>query len=704
MVKPWKKLFFCILFCTVYELCLVFPQNLSVSAANKKTAVRYLKVAEQYLASKNWAEAASNAQLGLAYDDSISDLWYISSLSKKSLNEPLYKIIPSVEKSLDCADWVDYNKDSARVFYADLLSSTRQAKKAIDILDAEPFIYSADAEYIRSKSYYILKDFAQARARIDAARRIYPDDMRFAELFFKFEYTNGGRNEENAKLADVFITSLSFYKNPGTDLEILAAIFATEQKRVRMLKSFNARNLRSPLYAIAALEDSVSLFTEEKALDYFYSFCNDSIDFDLLLKFSSLLKKEENKNNFAEYLNQYNGTIYNDTDGDLIYNLKIEYSRGRPQKIVYDDNQNELEDWTADCDFGVPQKLYLADTNIELEYAAWPFVQKTVYKDENKADDYKIIFNLLPEEFSWTPFLIVADETIKNNFDFDFFVPVVKEKQNPVSANELLMASSSYEIPSNERKNAGITVSLFNGKNQLARYFQNGKMYAQTQFYNGLPDFRTVDMDGDGLFETTETYGYDKNQKFNSKDDELQIMQNLFGETSENSGIYVKMIQIDLNGDTIPDYTEEYTAGEGKIASWDFDGDGMWDTRYIKSPLSGDGTLTEEALFYDPFTKELVSVVSKNGIPFSVSKNGKTEKVIKAEKSALYWIGSEGTDSDAEKILKTVNQSSVMSVCTVVQNQLKRMLAVRVGQFVFGQILPEEEILIEKLGSEYNEN
>lgn len=703
MVKPWKKLFFCILFCAVYELCLIFPQNLSAPSANRKTAVRYLKVSEQYLASKNWTSAASNAQLGLAYDDSISDLWYISSLSKKSLNEPLYKVISLVEKSLDCANWVDYNKDSARVFYADLLSSTGQAQKAIDILDSEPFIYSADAEYIRSKAYYILKDFTQARERIEAARRIYPDDSRFAELFFKFEYANGGRNEENAKLADIFINSISLYKNPGTDLEIFAAIFATGQKKVRMLKSFNARNLRSPLYAIAALEDSASLLPEEKALDYFYSFCNDSIDFDLLLKFSSLLKNEENKNNFAEYLNQYDGTIFKDTDGDLIYNLKVEYSRGRPQKICYDENQDELEDWTSDCDFGVPQKLFLTDGNIELEYSNWPFVQKTVYKDENQAG-YKLIFNILPDDFSWSPFLIVADETIKNNFDFDFFVPVVKEKQNPVSVNELLLSSSSYEIPSNERKNASITVSLCNGKNQLARYFQNGKMYAQTQFFNGLPEFRTVDMDGDGLFETTETYGFDKNQKFNSKEDELQIMQNLFGETSENSGIYVKMIQIDMNGDTIPDYTEEYTAGEGKIASWDFDGDGMWDTRYIKSPLGDDGTLTEEALFYDPLKKELVSVVSKNGIPFSVSKNGKTENVVKAKKNNLYWLGSEGTDSDAEKILKTVNQSSRMSVCTVVQNQLKRMLAVKVGHFVFGQILPEEEISIEKLGNEYNEN
>ena len=53
----------------------------SASVANKKTAVRYLKLSEQYAADKKWEEAKSNAKIGLAYDDSIADLWYINAVS-----------------------------------------------------------------------------------------------------------------------------------------------------------------------------------------------------------------------------------------------------------------------------------------------------------------------------------------------------------------------------------------------------------------------------------------------------------------------------------------------------------------------------------------------------------------------------------------------------------------------------------------------
>ena len=44
------------------------------------------------------------------------------------------------------------------------------------------------------------------------------------------------------------------------------------------------------------------------------------------------------------------------------------------------------------------------------------------------------------------------------------------------------------------------------------------------------------------------------------------------------------MIQIDRDGDTVPDFSEEYLADGGKITAWDFDGDGNWDVRYKKYP------------------------------------------------------------------------------------------------------------------------
>ena len=49
----------------------------SAGAANKNTALRCLKLAENCLVADDWQNALNQAELGLSYDDSISDLYYI---------------------------------------------------------------------------------------------------------------------------------------------------------------------------------------------------------------------------------------------------------------------------------------------------------------------------------------------------------------------------------------------------------------------------------------------------------------------------------------------------------------------------------------------------------------------------------------------------------------------------------------------------
>ena len=78
-----------------------------------------------------------------------------------------------------------------------------------------------------------------------------------------------------------------------------------------------------------------------------------------------------------------------------------------------------------------------------------------------------------------------------------------------------------------------------------------------------------------------------------------QVMTNLFGLPVAGSGIYLKMIQIDYNGDTVPDFTEEYLANEGKISSWDYDGDRVWNVRYKKYPRENpEEPLIEDSQFF----------------------------------------------------------------------------------------------------------
>lgn len=677
-------------------------QNLSNSAAvaNRRTAVRYLQLAKQFAAEKLWSEADSNAKMGLAYDEKIADLWYLRAVSQMNMGEKRSSVLPLVVTALTDAEWVDYNRDGARILYADILCSSRQFVQALSALDTDPFIYSADAEYIRAKAFYCLGDsesLGKARARIDSARRVYPADPRFAQLFYSHEYwifrRTGILADEARRLADSFALSLPLYKNADPELEVYAAIFASEEaKKIRMLKAFSSKNIKSPLYAIEALK--AGLLDENSALDYFYEFSDVSVSLDMLENFASLLKSDDGKKEFAEYLNSYKGKITMDVDADLISNMTVIYNRGRPESIFYDENQDDEHEWSAECDFGLPLRLKMAENALEIEYSVWPYISVASYKMDNRHSDLRFV--LLAESLAWSPFGIEADPSLKESLGTEFFIPVLKKNdETSVSGQDLLRAALSYTIPSREREGAVIQVSLLNGVAQLASYSVGDKIYAMAQFEKGIPVSRKVDVDGDGLFETSEYYGFSRNpnENFISISDEMQIMTNLFGSPAHGSGFYVKKITVDRNGDTIADFTEEYIPGTvgdkkpGKISSWDTDGDGKWDIQYVKQPSMLDGKLREEAKFHQPLTDSLVTVFSENGIPVSVQTGKEILSVAKGSSENFYWISGQGSKVEEENILNNVNQVSEQGVSMIVEcgekSQRRRFLAVRIEKMLF---------------------
>jgi hypothetical protein len=673
----------------------------SASVANRRTAVRYLQLAKQFAADKFWSEADSNAKMGLAYDDKIADLWYLRAVSQMNLGEKKSKILPLIVTALTEAEWVDYNRDGARILYSDILCSTRQFVQSLSVIDSDPFVYSADAEYIRAKAYYCLGDdesVNKARSRLDAARRVYPADSRFAELFYTNEYrilrNTNVVSGETRSLADAFSLMVPLYKNARDDLEVYAAIFAgNESKKIRMLKAFNSKHQKSPLYALEALK--TGLLQEDEALDYFYQFADKTINLSVLEDFVSLLSSDEAKKEFSEYLNSYNGTITIDVDDDLISNMTVIYKRGRPESITYDVNQDDDYEWIASCDFGVPLKIALSENALELEYSAWPYISAATYKMGASHADLK--FALIAETLSWTPFVIEADKAISQSLAYDFYIPVLSaSEQNSVSGSDLLKAALSYSIPSREREGAVIQVSLLNGVAQLASYSVGDKIYAMAQFENGIPVSRKLDVDGDGLFETSEYYGFssDGSEKFISTNDEMQIMTNLFGSPALGTGFYVKKITVDRNGDTIPDFTEEYLPANegaripGKISSWDTNGDGDWDVQYVKHPSSIEGKLREEAKFHQPLTDFVVTVFSEDGIPVSVQNGKENLAVTKGLSKNFYWISQVCSQADEEKIIKDVNQIGEQGVSIIVESgedaSKKRFLAVRIEKMIFG--------------------
>ncbi len=685
-----------IVFFTVFTLFNLFaigehPQNdsdSSYSYANKRTAIRYLKISRQYLTDKNWAEAEIQASSGIEYDASIADLWYVKAVAQYNNGIAKSVVIETIQKAMSINNWVDYNKEGARVFCAMVLCDIKNYDDALLMLDEDSFIYSADAEYIRIKSYYSKgsqQSILTARNHINTACKIYPYDVRFADLFFYHEYKNAEDDEVN-KMAQYFLHQLASYKNVSSETELLATYFAPEQMRVRMLKAFNAKGLKHPLYIVLALQSG--LIKQREALDQFYFYAGSSIGVDIVRQFVKLITDESLKNELKEYITSYSGSIVF-TDDDFTGQVKVSYERGRPALIVYDHNQDGYIDWECECDFGVPISLRIKSSNFNITYDPWPAIKAVDFKYES--DSVKTAsFDIVALSFEWTPFDLYADKCISDVLGLDLYVPYVKNEINNLTLSDIYNNASGYVVPSQEYNGAHIKTYLLDGAAQKTEYIKDGKVYAYAFFENGIPSVRMVDRNFDGVYETKEEYDINTSvKKTVTKIDEMQMMLNIFGSVTESYGLYLKSVHVDRDINTIYEYSEEYSM-DGKTESlWDFDQDGQWDIKYVKHPSDKDGVVRKETYFYKPLSNICITVVTENNKPVSIYTGDEEIKIYKDDSLDFYSIGTPIDTEIVKRICEKYNQSDNKGVYIIEESDGDRYYVVAIENKLFGEKLPK---------------
>ncbi len=681
--------------------------DFSARKANRQTALRYLRIAKSYAVQGDWQKAAAASVAGNNYDASVADLWYLMALSQYNNGAARKTVLPILQNSLAGTEWVDYNKSSARIFCADLLCSTGKAKEALDLLDERPMIYSADAEYVRIKSYYTLggaENVEKARAKVDVSRRIYPADERFPNLFFAYEYKimyqknyAAGAfdymppSSEARKTADYFITRVPEYNKQNPELEVYAAIFAQDDKRARLLKAFDARGFKSPLFPAAALEEGV--LDEGAALDYFLDFMDKGVDLFELEHFASVLKSEEIKKRFFEYLNSYSGTLYADTNRTLETNLTVVYNRGRPAKILYDADNDGGLDWTADLDFGVPKYAHFEDKKIDVYYGTYPSPVRIVF-EEVPGEEGITIFNLADETVDAQIFTVKPDEFLAAaGFAKDFYIVDETSLWSGTTlfdVDRLIISISSMEKPSKEREGAFIRFAMLDGVPYAADYFVGEKLYAHAQFTK--PMTRSVDRDGDGIFETTEIYADNDGSVIVSKEDSDAATQNIWGSPVSRPLIYLQMIHIDRNSDTLPDFIEEYWTLGGRRATWDADFDGEWNERYTVFPRNPGESLVELTEFY-LLTKNgrvPVSVKLVDGEPSEIKVDNSDVVVTKGAQNGFYWVDAAG-DENQELNLIGQMKGAEQGVLQQFDDGNYFLQAVIIGQNIYGRVVEKSD-------------
>ena len=715
-----KKRFILRRLCIAASLCTFAAFAFSQTPAPyTETAVRCIDIAKNLLANEEYEASYSRAALGLTYDNTVADLYYIQALGMSQRLFPPYKIEPLLKSALQ-NKWYEYNKDAARLLLASLYTKTARVAEALSLLNERPLLSGKDALYIRANALYLLGNIGDARKTVRQGALQFPEDPRFALLFFERENRkawgngadtlaqsagtadnaeisggntalNGGDESDKtfAELSSLFVSRAYDLQDADPDVLLKASLFAfSEEDRRRLLKAWNAYGKTDPRYAVYALK--AGLMSEEKAFDYVEPFFSGTSDYALVKSFVSLVSGEKTKESVRKLYAAFAGTLCFDTNGDGISDMTVTYRSGRPSLIEYDANQDGIIDWTVDCDYGVPVKVNLVQEDAVLWYGTWPSLSRVIWSG--------CTYTLNEDRLFASPVNMIKEPVMEERASLSFYLPVLRsDVRSVLNADDLFALSHTVERKSAEGENTRVRFSLFDGKAQNAVYTDNGTPYAYAFFENGALRFRNVDRDKNGTYELTEIYAYadehtDQNTGENallyrSAEEARELSLRLFGVDNAAKGLYLQKVVSDTDGNGIIEFSEEYGPNGKTTAQWNDNKTGSMIIRYVKN---GD---SEETEYVHPVSGRHVRLIVQKGVP--VSADG--IPVVRDEAAPFFWIGDSPGGNYAQKVIKKLNQKGSSDViCTVTnliwlrdKDRFARIFAVKNGDMYFGELLYE---------------
>jgi len=670
----------------------LFAQT-SASSANKNTALRCLRLAENCLLAKDWTNALKQADLGLTYDDSISDLIYVKAAAEINQNKTKAYVLDLIKEAFEKNNWVAYNKNGARILYADLLSDTGLYSKSMSILDSNPLLYSSDAEFIRIKNLYRMGDeesINNARLKLNTARRVYPDDIRFPKIFFMFEYMYmdyvelSGQKYEIPEIvnniAGFYIQKLPDYTFENEELELYAAFFAQEDEQLRLVKAIEAKHsLAHPLLSLLALK--TGLYSDAQAYESFFAACGDTISIRCLDTLVANVSDPEVQKLLTEKLLNYQGKIYVDDNFDLQEELVISYETGRPNNFNYDKNNDGVTDVSVSCDFGAPLLVHFEQNQSEVFYDSYPSVNKVSFLKEN------YIFNFLQGEFNFEPFVLNPDSII-SSLGIDFYLPVFNQSYLLPVPEDIILKTASVSLPITERPGAYVKYNTMDGNLVYANFYDGDLRYAYCDFTGEFPIVRYVDYDNDSFFETSEYYTIAQDS---SLYDQIAI-EAIFGSVLDDYKLYLQKVMIDRNGNTFPEFSESYLENNGKVTLWDNDDNGVWDCQYIRHPQKDGESLIEETIFFDTNGLPLINLTQIDSIPVKMLYKEEEVMIYAGLTDHLYWIEESGSSEMEKTILNTTELNPLQGTINLVEYKESRISVIKVGYDYFCKILPDSDL------------
>ena len=276
-----------------------------------------------------------------------------------------------------------------------------------------------------------------------------------------------------------------------------------------------------------------------------------------------MIKDEEVRYEFAEKMTNFEGTVTADLDFDLQDELTLEYKKGRPSSFEYSFHNDGIIDLRAECDLGSPKNVKLG-TFAEISYYDFPEVS-LIY--ENRGCPDEISFEFLRKSFDYKIFEMKADEVLAS-LNLDFYIPLLPEEIKIPSAEEIRHYCNQMKFYIDERDNASLVYTMFEGQPVEASFYEGDRLYASCSFTDQLPFVRLCDYDGDRFFETEEFFNLYTNDGSKISAHNKDMVSKVFSDFAGKQNLFLNKVCIDRNGNKAVEFSEEYTEDGDTITIW----------------------------------------------------------------------------------------------------------------------------------------
>jgi hypothetical protein len=499
------------------------------------------------------------------FADVSSEISYLLAQARYHQNMPLRSVLEALRRAFGADRWERYSPAQGRLVEAEVLIGLRNFSESLRVLDlAEqgPGIavgaeIEADAAMLRLVALKGIPDTVEFRRVISLAMDHYPRDPRPLEILFLWARDRLPQGAADQALIDLALRRLPLLLDKSPRLAYLAAPFIRDIAEARRLLS--AYRAQGPDKESIPISLDLGVIDEWQAVEELFgpegSAGAGILDKDLILRVWSLLRNQEGRNFFRQYLLRFSGIIAGDADGDGRYEARTRYVNGTVREYFWDADQDGLLEMHISFSSGgspVSAEQETEGGRIVVQWERYPAVLQ--------AELNGVTYVPRPEDFFFTP--IRFSELTGGRGEPGLLYPEVEISQIRLTQRTLVSFALTIIRPSQEFSGGFEHVELDRGIPRRALEMLDGRMVAVTEFTLGRPRLQRLDLDLDGRMETLRRF---REGRAAEEGDPLGYEKIL------------EMVETDRDRDGLYEIGEQFLPDGTIIYSWDTDGDGVRD-------------------------------------------------------------------------------------------------------------------------------